>query len=441
MRANTLLRNMPLQTQSSSSSAGAERQRPSNPGPGHEGSAPSQGSRIRDGAVSSMSSGPTGGRPRSRITARLPEQGQGQGQPDPGGGYEYRNPLAAERRLRGAPSPQPLQQTQPGRLDEQQKVTREQNSEDSSQNRRSIRVPLHTTQPQLMQNLLPPIRHSPLPLAQGRGMLPEMSEADGLQMASDALEKHEQHSSRVEKALQTIVSEESWSSGFRPLRISFMEGQYFLDWSRALELLQDTDINGAGARLRQALTAVLRNRPPFEVYSLDFSPVSQHGGEKFELVVHKGRWCPGPSIYSDFVHFADYLNLFDGQDSVMTFQCPGSGRIFIAPIDSHSESEHDSDVHYENLASFLRSDMVPESQKDDLWLELGGQVSRALASQKGLQWVSNERGNGDERLSMWAALIVSRDCRCVIWMPYREPCDPEPELQPHRQVDIHRVTE
>ncbi|CAE8628745.1 unnamed protein product, partial [Polarella glacialis] len=303
-------------------------------------------------------------------------------------------------------------------------VTLEQNRE-WPQNRRPIRLPLHTQQPQQMHSMLPPVRHSGSALAHIRSHdLPErsMSGEAAFESLLDAPEQPEiRHSHRPEKALQTIVSEEDWTLGFRPLRVSFMEGQDFLNWSRALELLQDANHNGPGTRLRQALTAVLRNRPPFEVFSLDFSPVSRHGKEKFELVIQKGRWCPGPTIYSDFLHFADYLNSFAGQQPVMTFECPGSGRIFIAPSERHSDSgEHDSDDHFESLASFLRSDAVPESQKDELWLELGRQVSRALASQEGtLRWVSNERGNGDERLSIWAALIVSRDCRCVTWMPYR----------------------
>ncbi|CAE8587607.1 unnamed protein product [Polarella glacialis] len=372
------------------------------------------------GAQQRQTSGPTGGRPRrSRIVLpRLPEETQ----PEHSGEPEHRNPMTADRRMR----------VTPGRVQEQQPLAPERIRMDLQQNRQ-IRMPQHTLQPQQVHNILPPVQHYPMALADSRCEMPEVLKAD-VQKASDAFQQHEQHSLRSEKALQTIVSEEDWSLGFRPLRISFMESWNFLDWPRALELLQDSKHNGPGARLRRALSAVLRNRAPFEDFSLDFSPVSHHGNERFELVVQKRRRCPGPILYPDCLHFAEHLtHSFDSQNAVTTFECPGSGRIFIAPTDSHSKSEYSSAAHYESLASFLRSEIVPESQKDKLWLELGGQVSRALASQAGPVWVSNERGNGDPQLSTWAALIVSRDCRYVAWMPFRKPDESASELQPRRR--------
>ncbi|CAE8591744.1 unnamed protein product [Polarella glacialis] len=369
------------------------------------------------GAQQRQTSGPTGERPhQSRIVLpRLPEETQ----PEHSGEPEHRNPMTADRRMR----------VTPGRVQEQQPLAPERNRMERQQNRQQIRMPQHTRQPQQVHNILPPVQHYPMALADSRCESPEVLKAD-IQKAPDAFQQHEQHSLRSEKALQTIVSEEDWSLGFRPLRISFMENWNFFIWSRALELLQDTKQNGPGARLRQALTAVLRNRAPFEDFSLDFSPVSHHGNERFELVVQKRRRSPGPILYPDCLHFAEHLtHSFDSQNAVTTFECPGSVRIFIAPTDSLSKSEYSSAAHYENLASFLRSEIVPESQKDKLWLELGGQVSRALASQAGPVWVSNERGNGDEQLSTWAALIVSRDCRYVIWMPFRKPGESASELQ------------
>ncbi|CAE8725592.1 unnamed protein product, partial [Polarella glacialis] len=189
-----------------------------------------------------------------------------------------------------------------------------------------------------------------------------------------------QHSFIPEEPLQTVVCEDNWNLGFRPLRISIVEGQDFMNWSRALELLQDTQ----DARLRLALTAVLRDRPPFEVFSVDFSPVTRRGHEMFEMVVHKGRWQPGPNLFADFDAFTDFVDLdvdSDGmiQRSVMTFECPGSGRIFIAPAYNHREMGHKCGE--EDLASFFRSETMAESQKDELWLELGRVVADQLALQ------------------------------------------------------------
>ncbi|CAE8649458.1 unnamed protein product, partial [Polarella glacialis] len=367
--------------------------------------------------------------------------------PEPRGAvHEHRNFSAADRQLRGRRSgwqheeerARIAQQDETSSIagaeqeDNSRSVTLEQNRE-WPQNRRpiSMRLPLHTQQPkqpQQMHSMLPPVRHSGTEMAHIR--IHELPEGSGEAAVESLLSAPEQPKTR--RALQTIVSEEGWTLGFRPLRVSFIEGQDFLSWSRALELLQDANHNGPGTRLRQALTAVLRDRPPFEVFSLDFSAVSYHGKEKFELVIQKGSWGPGPTNYSDFLQFAYYLNSFTGQQPVMTFECPGSGRIFIAPAEGYGESgEHDGDDHFGSLASFLRSDAVPKSQKDELWLELGRQVSLALlTSNEGTRvWVSNERGNDDWRLSIWAALIVSRDCRCVVWKPYREYGELETQLQ------------
>ncbi|CAE8653436.1 unnamed protein product, partial [Polarella glacialis] len=248
------------------SDAGAERQRPDSAQRHRdEGYAPQASRILRDAAMFSLLSGPTGERRRSRNTSTPEPRGEPQGgppeprggQPEPRGAvvHEHRNFSAADRQLRGRqPGWQHEQRTRTAQQNEnssiaaaqqednrQGAVTLEQNRE-WPQNRRPIRLPLHTQQPQQMHSMLPPVRHSGSALAHIRSHdLPErsMSGEAAFESLLDAPEQPEiRHSHRPEKALQTIVSEEDWTLGFRPLRVSFMEGQDFLNWSRALELLQ-----------------------------------------------------------------------------------------------------------------------------------------------------------------------------------------------------------
>ncbi|CAE8595166.1 unnamed protein product, partial [Polarella glacialis] len=119
--------------------------------------------------------------------------------------------------------------------------------------------------------------------------------------------------------------------------------------------------------------------------------------------------------------FAKYLNSPPGsaRRQVLSFDCPGSGRTFIAPR-GDSEPLHPKGRDYEDTARFLRSVFVPDSQKDALWQELGKQVARALAQgEAGPLWVTNERLTCDSQSPACTALIVSSDSSCVTWMPYR----------------------
>ncbi|CAE8700999.1 unnamed protein product, partial [Polarella glacialis] len=199
-----------------------------------------------------------------------------------------------------------------------------------------------------------------------------------------------------------------WINGARPMRFYFQEGSRRVTWSRALVLMTHSDLE-----FRRSLTALLRDRVPFAAFLWECSPVDD-GSEIFECVVQEAR-------LGQPVSYGSHPGIIGGA-TVIRFVDPSSGDEVVMPTGAQPERDvlifrdhlrrmpHSS---YSDLASFLRSDLVPASQKDQLWADLGRAVSGSLTTQGGPLWVANDR-----RASR-LIVRVRKHPGDVLWDPYR----------------------